>query len=253
MFNKPKKMIAGWFRSRRRKDVKSQKSVSGLSEPISNYELLTIQRQLHIGRSEVRMILSFFKTNLTIGESNQIRVNEIIQRTTKWWLCQVQTANTITSNIDWKVILVFLNGYRKPLSIVVIFISVWTCSNKVQSYYRKFSDDDSVDVLNITPEKELDMINSEKREEDHNAYVPVREPEPKVPNVPYYPIHPPPLPQPQQTPYSMYMWQQYQIQQHALYELQRRFGHNRLSWWRKSQSPLCDSERQKLVNRIEIC
>ena len=122
----------------------------------------------------------------------------------------------------------FLNDYRKPVSIVVIFISVWTCSNKVQSYYRKFSDDDSVDVLNITPEKELDMINSEKREEYHySACVSVREPEPKVPNVPYYPIRPPP---PQQTPYSMYMWQQYQIQQHALYELQRRFGHNRLSW-----------------------
>ena len=120
----------------------------------------------------------------------------------------------------------FLNGYRKPLSIVVIFISVWTCSNKVQSYYRKFSDDDSVDVLNITPEKELDMTKSENREEDHSACVPVREPEPKVPNVPYYPNH---SPQPQQTPYSMYMWQQYQVQQHALYELQRRFGHNRLS------------------------
>ena len=73
------------------------------------------------------------------------------------------------------------------------------------------------------------MINSEKREEDHNAYVPIREPEPKVPNVPYYPIRfIPPPPQPQQTPYSMYMW--HQIQQHALYELQRRAGHNRLSW-----------------------
>ena len=36
------------------KDVKSQKRVSGLSEPIGYDELLTIQRQLHIGRTEVK-------------------------------------------------------------------------------------------------------------------------------------------------------------------------------------------------------
>ena len=66
MFNKTSKSIAGWFRSRRRKDVKSQKSVSGLSEPISNYELLKIQRQLHIGRTEVGILVLVQKPYLSI-------------------------------------------------------------------------------------------------------------------------------------------------------------------------------------------
>lgn len=46
-----------------------------------------------------------------------------------------------------------------------------------------FSEDDSIDVLNITPEKEKEMIEADVEE---NAYVPLEEVPPPIPATVFY-------------------------------------------------------------------
>ena len=48
------KMLAGWFRSRRRKDAKTNKE--GLSAPIPQDQLAKLQQQLHIGRIKAKKL-----------------------------------------------------------------------------------------------------------------------------------------------------------------------------------------------------
>lgn len=56
------KMLAGWFRSRRRKDAKTNKKASGLSAPIPHEQLASLQEQLHIGRVKAKELSKAART-----------------------------------------------------------------------------------------------------------------------------------------------------------------------------------------------